>query len=42
MIRDDEIVATYGIKRFEGEPWDVISGSACEGSGLPFEHVSMG
>lgn len=42
VVRDGEIVATYGIKRFEGEPWDVISGSACEGSGLPFEGVSMG
>ncbi len=42
VVRDGEIVATYGIKRFEGEPWDVISGSACEGSGLPFEGESMG
>ena len=42
VIRDDEIVAAYGIKRFKGEPWDVISGSACEGSGLPFEGESMG
>jgi hypothetical protein len=42
VIRDGEIVATYGIKRFKGEPWDLISGSACEGSGLPFEGESIG
>ena len=42
VVRDDEIVATYGIRRFKGQPWDVIYGSACEGTGLPFEGESMG
>ena len=42
VIRDGEIVATYGIKRFEGKPWDVITGSACEGTGLQFEGESWG
>lgn len=42
VIRDGEIVAAYGIKRFEGKPWDVVSGSACEGTGLPHEGESYG
>ena len=42
VIRGGEIVASYGIKRFKGETWDLISGNACEGSGLPFEGESMG
>ncbi len=42
MIRDDEIVGRYGVTRFEGESWDVSSGSACNGTGLQFEGESYG
>jgi hypothetical protein len=42
VIRDDEIVGAYGITRYEGKPWDVSSGSACEGTGLPYEGESYG
>ncbi len=37
VIRNGEVVASYGIVRFEGEPWSLSSGRACEGTGLPFE-----
>lgn len=42
VIRDGEIVANYGISRFRGKPWNVTSGSACEGTGLQFEGESWG
>lgn len=42
VIRDGEIVAHYGIRKFKGEPWGVSSGSACEGTGLQFEGESYG
>jgi hypothetical protein len=42
VIRDDAIVARYGVARFKGKPWAVVSGSACEGTGLQFEGESYG
>ena len=42
VIRKGEIVARYDIERFEGKPWDVVSGSACEDTGLPLEGESYG
>jgi hypothetical protein len=41
VIREGEIVASYGITRFEGKPWAISSGSACEGTGLRFEGESV-
>ena len=40
VIRDGEVIASYGIVRFKGEPWSLTSGRACEGTGLPFEGES--
>ena len=37
VIRDSEVVASYGIVRFKSESWSLSSGGACEGTGLPFE-----
>lgn len=42
VIREGEIIASYGIKRFEGEPWAVVAGRACEGTGLQFEGEAYG
>jgi hypothetical protein len=42
VIREGAVVGRYGISRFEGEPWTITSGSACEGTGLPFEGESYG
>lgn len=42
VIRDDAIVARYGISRFKGKPWSVTSGSACLGTGLQYEGESYG
>lgn len=42
VVRDGEIVGRYGIVRFKDKPWTVMSGSACEGSGLPHEGEAYG
>lgn len=42
VIRDGQVVASYGIMRFEGEPWSIAAGSACSDTGLPFEGESVG
>jgi len=41
VIRDGEIVASYGIMRFAGQPWRVVTGTACAGTGLIFAGRSV-
>jgi hypothetical protein len=42
VIRNGEVVASYGISRFAGEPWRVLVGTACEWTGLKFAGQSVG
>jgi hypothetical protein len=35
VSREDEIVASFSIARFQGQSWEVTGYSACEGSDLP-------
>ena len=42
VIRDGDVVASYGIVRFEGKPWRIGSAQVCTGTGLRFEGRSFG
>ncbi len=37
VIRDDEVVANYSIRRFEGDPWQITAASVCPDTGLAHE-----
>jgi hypothetical protein len=41
VIRDGVVVASYGIMRFAGRPWEIVTGTACEGTGLKFAGESV-
>lgn len=37
VVRDGEVIASFGFVRFEDRPWSIAGGTVCEGSGLrPF------
>ena len=42
VVRDGEVVAAYGIVRFADQPWTIMGGSACQGTGLPLAGERMG
>jgi len=42
VVRDGAVVAAYEIVRFDGQPWTIMSGSACQGTGLPLAGERMG
>jgi hypothetical protein len=42
VLRDGQVIAAYGIARFEGEAWSIVGGTACPDSGLPLAREQMG
>jgi hypothetical protein len=42
VVRNGDVVAAYGIARFAGQPWTIVSGTACDGSGLPLAGERIG
>jgi hypothetical protein len=41
VVRDGDVVASYSIGRFKGEPWTILGASVCDGTGLRFEGESF-
>jgi hypothetical protein len=42
VVRDGQVVASYSIVRFAGEPWSIMGGTACADTGLPFAGEQVG